>query len=523
MPKPTQNRLWTPVSNAFEAYRRRLLVSPGAVYEHIWRLIHIEEALVVTLGSAIASRLMACWKDEAEKRDRLNRLRELVTGLSDDADDQVEGDPSEGACWQGYIGAWTDLLNHFGAKGTIAGCPFCDSITQYLEHESNEPLAFIESWQRIGPVAETFKTTRSRIGRIKAINSLRNKLAHVPVSERILQDLHAGIRKEVLALITTDDAALNSSAQSDPRTIKWHGTLLGKICSGKAFVTGTDFGLDESVEEAGVWFEWGSDNGDPIRWNGAPFLQLDEELKVMLLFRLPGLEADLDESEKFLTGEYHRFAAEIEPVQEIPVPVNSILPWIPATQLGGGESTVERPGAVASPPVLPSTGVLSPPPPAETPLERQPIPVEDLARVSPAELRSRAEAAYRNRNYPVATKLLDELAARDSDHLYNHVTKLRHGEVLWKSSERGSATDAERIAGIRRAIDLLEKAADHRDVRYAAKAKYQLSKAFWHLSRYTQHDEDLERAVSEAQEAANLVFEPQYISWFERIRQEPSN
>jgi type I restriction-modification system DNA methylase subunit len=59
-----------------------------------------------------------------------------------------------------------------------------------------------------------------------------------------------------------------------------------------------------------------------------------------------------------------------------------------------------------------------------------------------------------------------------------------------------------------------------RDVRYSAKAKYQLSKAFWHLWWYTQQNVDLQRAVSEAQAAANLVFEPQYIGWFERVRVE---
>lgn len=513
------HRLWTPVSNAFEAYRRRLLVSPAAVYEHIWRLIHIEEALVVTLGSALASRLMAAWEDVPDKHDLLNRLRELLTGLSDNADAEVEDAPSEGACWQGFIGAWTDLLNHFGAKETIPNCPFCSSLKQYLEEErKDEPLAFIEPWQRIGPVAETFKTTRSRIGRIKAINSLRNKLAHVPVSERILQDLHSGIRKEVLSLITPDDGVLTSNPQSDPRTTRWHETLLGRICSGKAFVTGTDFGQDGEKNGDGVCFEWASGPGDPFRWDCSPFIRLDEELKVLILFRLDGLEADLDENEKFLRGEYHRFAAEIEPVQVLEVQVATILPWIPKRK-----PEPEPPPTAQPAPTLPAE---TQQPAAPHPAQHAPIPVpapppEDLSAVPPGALRSRAESAYRNRDYPLANRLLNELAERPAaDHLYNHVTKLRHGEVLWKTSERGSEKDNERVDGIRRAIELLKEATDHRDVRYAAKARYQLSKAFWHLWRYTHQQEDLDHAVNEAQQAANLVFESQYISWYERLRQE---
>lgn len=50
-------RLWTPLANAFEAYRRRIVVEPRAEYEHIWRLIHIQEALVVTLASLLVTRL----------------------------------------------------------------------------------------------------------------------------------------------------------------------------------------------------------------------------------------------------------------------------------------------------------------------------------------------------------------------------------------------------------------------------------------------------------------------------------
>lgn len=30
-----QYQLWTPIANAFEAYRRRLVAEPKAVYEHV--------------------------------------------------------------------------------------------------------------------------------------------------------------------------------------------------------------------------------------------------------------------------------------------------------------------------------------------------------------------------------------------------------------------------------------------------------------------------------------------------------
>jgi hypothetical protein len=94
------------------------------------------------------------------------------------------------------------------------------------------------------------------------------------------------IRKEVLGLVKSDESVLASTAESDPRTIKWHDALLGRICSGKAFVTGVDFGGYNTQTEDGLWFEWISDKDNKdieLRWNGAPFLQLDDELKVLLL------------------------------------------------------------------------------------------------------------------------------------------------------------------------------------------------------------------------------------------------
>ena len=74
--------LWTPIANALDAYRRRLIADENAFYEHIWRLIHIEEALIVTLGAAIATRLMENWLDDPDRQAELNELRSIVIGIA---------------------------------------------------------------------------------------------------------------------------------------------------------------------------------------------------------------------------------------------------------------------------------------------------------------------------------------------------------------------------------------------------------------------------------------------------------
>jgi hypothetical protein len=535
MPKPSalSYRLWTPVANAFEAYRRRLLADPRAIYEHIWRLIHIEESLVVTLGSALACRLLLAWKDEPEKLDELNLLRRMISGLRGVGDEGEESEIEAGACLLGSIGAWTDLLNQFGTPTVEPGCPFCNSVASFLNEELPEAVAFVDPWQRIGPVPETFRETRSRIGRLKAINSFRNKLAHVPISEKILQDLHEGLRKEVLLLLTPDATVLGAEAQTDPKTTQWHITLAGRIVSGKSFVTGSDFGdlaSDEAAQGDGIWFDWRASSKEELRWSASPFVQLDAELKVLLLFRVSELSEleDAPESselqnapdETSLTGEYYRFAAEIEPVQELQVDTKHLRPWIPQK--------------LTAPPVSPTEGAPISTVPSEkvAPVDteagtlqsemREKLPPPDPASMTPLELRTRAEDAYRNRHYSLATTLLDELARRGEPELYNHVTKLRHGETMWKAAERHIVDYDEKISRIDKAIALLRDAAGHRDVKYAARARYQLSKALWHLWRYKQKSEILENARKEAKDAAELAYEPQYISWYERIRQEGS-
>jgi hypothetical protein len=511
------NRVWTPIGNATEAYRRRLIADPRAVYEHIWRLVHIEEALVVTIGSAVASRLMDRWRLDPLQKENLSLLRFLITGFRAATEPGQELESAEGGCWQGFIGGWTDLLNRFGAKESASGCAFCESVSDYLNAETSDQLAFLDAWQRIGPVPETFRTTRSRIGRIKAINSLRNKLAHVPISDRLLKDLHAGIRQEVLSLLTPDEKTVLSDPKVDPRTTNWHHVLLGRISNGQSFVTGSDFAREAEPTNMGVAFHWESQKipsaDSSLRWSAAPFLQLDDELKVLILFRVPGIEPDPDDEE--LTGEYHRFAAEIEPVQEIPIPIAFIRPWLPVPVATSVEIIKPEGLRITSAIGIPTVNIV----PACDPLLSNSVNQStSLLNLSPQELRAEAEYAYKGRDYDEATRVFDELAHRGDSSYYNHVARLRHGEVTWKSAERGSLSDTERITRIEKAVDLLKQAAEHSDVRYAAKARYQLSKAFWHLRRYRNDPNLLSEAITQAEKAASLAFEPQYISWVDRIR-----
>src|SRR5438067_2162901 len=170
MPKNAY-RLWTPIANAFEAYRRRTLAEPGAIYEHIWRLIHIQEALVVTLGSCLATRLIHLWSDSPSTRSQLNRLRVALTGISSpDEDSDLAG--SGQSCLEGSIKAWIDLLQAFGRDPMDPTCPFCKAMAEYLSDTSQGQLAFLDAWKRIAPIPPSYNAELPRVQRFDAINAL---------------------------------------------------------------------------------------------------------------------------------------------------------------------------------------------------------------------------------------------------------------------------------------------------------------------------------------------------------------
>lgn len=186
-------RLWTPIPNSFEAYRRRLIVEESVYYENIWRLFHINESLIVTLASAVATRVLDIWNTDHNKFENeessILHIQNILTGL--DRNDSTK-EPKNG-CFSGSMNEWINLLN--ATKNVLINIkksesnPFINEINQYINEEITEPLSFLEDRGKIisshsNPTLTGNKLTR--LQRIRAINELRNKLAHFPISWRIL-------------------------------------------------------------------------------------------------------------------------------------------------------------------------------------------------------------------------------------------------------------------------------------------------------------------------------------------------
>jgi hypothetical protein len=492
-------RVWTPIGNALDAYRRRLLADDSAVYEHIWRLIHIHEATVVLLGAALASRLMQLWEKDTTCTSRLNDLRGLVTGLRENVLDESEpSDYAGSGCMGGSIGAWIDLLNRFGTTEAPDSCPFCKALKEYLTTPGSEPVAFLLAWQRIGNVPSAYGQKLTRVQRFNAINSLRNKIAHVPLPEKVIEDLHSGLRAELVDLLTPESDKFKKDALADILTKEWHAPLKGKLAAGRSFVTGaSDFGKvvgGNDPDTKFVWSDSAAESSKEIEWSATPFVRLDGELKVAVLFRVPELRSD---PEAELIGEFHRFAAEVEPVIELQITAGTLTRWIPKKEL----PKVTTPEKLKEPVALKSV--------------QQPKPAKP-EKLTPAMLRSKAEEAFRTRNYSEAAGFFTELSNVKESHFYNDVAKSKHGASLWRAAN-DNLSDENKVKGIRDAIKLLKDASNHRDPVYSARAFYEASKAVWNLWKVEHKPEQFAEAKELAEKAATLAFDTDYITWHERL------
>jgi hypothetical protein len=128
--------------------------------------------------------------------------------------------------------------------------------------------------------------------------------------------------------------------------------------------------------------------------------------------------------------------------------------------------------------------------------------------------RTKAEDAFKNRNYKEAVSCYDEMASQNFSN-YTHVAKSRHGAALWRIANFSIENRETRKKNFLRAIELLDEASNHRDIGYQAEAHYQKSKALWHLAEIDSENKEnlLDRAKDEAEKALGLALEQRYIGW----------
>ena len=434
----------------------------------------------------MTSRCLVAWEGASERAGELREIRSrLVDGSS--------------ACLSGSLGSWIALLSWFANLEPSDRDPqFLTAAVDYLKSETEQTcnggskvfpmLAFLEPWSKLARPSEGYrKEGLPRYLRIQAINNVRNKFAHTPASFDVARDLHRGLRSE-LAILLSEDPSLRDTAPADDFVSRnWHSVLRGWVDATRVSLTGSDFRQVPASSDL-PHFRW--QDGDT--WSASPFVIVNDA-KASLLYRVDQLQEIADaaaDDEIEVKGDYYRFAADADPSRLHPIAMQCLACLRQAT-----DQTQVDPA--------------SPCPPAASDADA------GHAEVTPEDLRRRAEDAFRDRQWRASLDAFDQLALSRDPVCYNDVARSKHGAACWRVANR--AEDPDRIEGLERARQLLEQATGHRDPGYRARARYERSKASFHLWRATKDPQVLEDAVHDAGEAARLAYDDRFISWYERL------
>jgi hypothetical protein len=109
--------------------------------------------------------------------------------------------------------------------------------------------------------------------------------------------------------------------------------LRGKLLNNRVYVTGSnEFGQIQDIKDDKTYWEWGqADNENVERWVASPFVHISNDLKVSLLIECGQSQRRF--RRRMHTGDYYRFAAEVEPVREVILNQEVIQCWIPVQQV----------------------------------------------------------------------------------------------------------------------------------------------------------------------------------------------
>ncbi len=512
----TPARILTPIGNAVDAYRSRWLAEKSAHYEHLWRLIHIQEAVVVSLGACVATRLLALWGANTEKLPQLNKLRSLLTGYSDDEESFNEKRSAAESCFSGSINAWVSLLSWVARSvSPNSDCAYVKAVGSYLTATpgQNPELAFLPSFRGISPNVNAYEAAElPRIRRFEAINVLRNKIAHVPLPYEQLEKLHLGLQREVFSALHEDYRPENT----DLNSIKWFSVLRGKLATRACIINGSDKTENNGItvgSEDGVIFESGLSS--ELKWSIAPFIRPNAELKVSVLFRVP----DFDPTEERLKIEYHRFAAESNAVKEENLAASCLRDWH-LQKLPASPRIVELPPEVIAQTPEPERAVPTLPVDTTTESTIPALPHEVLepepAQIGPFATKSAAINAFRQGDFEQAIELLLKVK-NEYSHMWNDAMAQKLGQAYLRHAVEDNMTDETRLSFLRDAETYLKASLRHRDEEYRGIAHYELSKVAYRRFKFTGDHEFMTKAKQEIESALQIVAETRFLTWLEYL------
>jgi hypothetical protein len=469
-----QQMLWPSIHSAVEVYQRRRASADH--YELIWRLIHICECMIITLASASISRLREIGADQ----DYL-KLRERCYGITWNT---TEASLEKGlGALDGSIDKWIEIIQYVASLNVetsrfltalrtfLVGPVSCSQNELHTHCIDLAPLT--RSWGRACDVPPSVVPDKVSVkDSLLAINSLRNRFAHVPFP----YDQSADIYRE-LETCTFRFFEIPPTASNEESPLSGSFALKDSLFRGPGYRKNPENWVVVERET----FVWGKDTEQEV-WDAQPFIFLDKMMRPYLLTRLKN-EAG--------SWEYTRYLAEANAVYSLSKP--ELLKLLPRP-----EAADYRKEELAAGEITHS---------GET----------DHIVETVVSNREEAFAAMRGRDFEPAIKFLGAEVSRrqsyDSGWQRLGFAQREYGVDLTESN----GEKAEEL--LRESVKSFSHATGHADPQFEAEAYYNRSKAHWRLWRLTREASEFDRSVEDAKAAAVRFYDPRFVSWVEFLKE----
>jgi hypothetical protein len=410
------------------------------------------------------------------------KLRERSYGLSwNEAEELLE--KGQGAL-DGSIDKWIEILQLI-AGFTPEGSGYLSALVSFLNasvpgepprDEAKIDLGpLVRAWAQACDVSAGMKAEYvAPKEAFRAINSFRNRFAHVPFPYDRVGEVWQSLEECTFRFFEVSPTCTNVLSP-----------LAGAFGLRESLFRGSGFckpeaswhSIDQEV------FAWGMNFTES--WKARPFVHLDRMMRPYVLTRLLNEEG---------AWEYTRYLAEANAILRVNEPAwLKVLPQPDKAEYFSAEPQSTKPAGQAA---------------AKTEKCAQPLLDRDQA----------IQALREKRYEPAIAFFKCELGDRPNYH--SGWSRLGFALREYAAHLMDSDRNEEAKAQLRDSLTAYTKAVNHVDARYSAEARYHRSKAYWRLWKLTQAPSDLKAALNDAESAAKTYYEDRFVSWCEYLQQE---
>jgi hypothetical protein len=481
------NLLWPPIADAVDTFLKRRVSSADA-YERIWRLIHVWEAITVTLVGAGVARLR-CMPEHGAV---LRRCREHLHGRTWNSVTR-SFEYYQGALAGSAIARLNILHELSGIDPT--GSSFLTALKTFLNSESLSASKLVQAWARICDVPDQAaqSTPIAVRGGLRLVNEFRNRIAHVPFPYDGLGELADAVEEVSEQLFNIEPHPWQGFPDE-----RLESPLCGSLLWRDRVLHGSAHRSNQETTQ-GLQFSYPTGKKATSKtehWPGEPFAFVDSMLRPFVLTRLRAQATGVWEFTRFRAEAnaviYHE-AAEWQ--ENISSPTESEYTTPEAKKEQAEEREIVASASISSE--------------ANEATEKQ----------TPADEFEQALRFIRNEDYAPAIEYFARLVAVRPDY---HIGWLRLGHAQRELAMRSRTIDPAQAQKLfDESIDSFSQATGHAYSDRQAQAFYERSKAYYHRGRFTQSLSDYNAALDDAQKAHELHAEPTYESWIAYLNSHP--